>query len=134
MKKIALIGGGFIGNFYAVSILGQRRKDKIHVVCSVPEESAREFAEKWNIPKYTSSMKEAIEDPEIDIVVVGLPNYLHKEAILLACKAKKHILCTKPLALNAADAKEILEAVEKAGVFNGYLEDLVYTPKDFENY
>lgn len=129
MKKIALLGTGFIGNFYAVSLLGQRRKDKIHVVCSVSEESAKEFAVKWNIPKYTSGMKEAIEDPEIDVVVVGLPNYLHKEAILLACKAKKHILCTKPLALNAADAKEILDAVEKAGVFNGYLEDLVYTPK-----
>ena len=129
MKKIALLGTGFIGNFYAVSLLGQRRKDKIHVVCSTPEESAREFAGKWNIPKYTSSMKEAIEDPEIDIVVVGLPNYLHKEAILMACKAKKHILCTKPLALNAVDAKEILDAVEEAGVFNGYLEDLVYTPK-----
>ena len=102
---------------------------KYMLYVQIPEESAREFAGKWNIPKYTSSMKDAIEDPEIDIVVVGLPNYLHKEAILMACKAKKHILCTKPLALNGTDAKEILDAVEKAGVFNGYLEDLVYTPK-----
>ena len=129
MKKIALLGTGFIGNFYAVSLLGQRRQDKIHVVCSDTEESAREFAGKWNIPRYTSSMKEAIEDPEVDIVVIGLPNYLHKEAILMACKAKKHVLCTKPLALNGTDAKEIVDAVEKAGLFNGYLEDLVYTPK-----
>ncbi|MBK8881497.1 MAG: Gfo/Idh/MocA family oxidoreductase [Bacteroidales bacterium] len=129
MNKIALLGTGLIGTFYTMSLLGQRRKDKIHVVCSVPEDSAREFAQKWNIPKYTSSMKEAIEDPEIDIVVVGLPNFLHKEAILMACKAKKSILCTKPLALNASEAKEILDAVEDAGLFNGYLEDLVYTPK-----
>jgi predicted dehydrogenase len=129
MKKIALLGAGLIGNFYAMSLLSRRRKDQIHVVCSVPEESAREFALKWNIPKYTSSLKEAIEDPEIGIVVVGLPNYLHKEAILMACEAKKHILCTKPLALNATEAKEILDSVEKAGLFNGYLEDLVYTPK-----
>jgi predicted dehydrogenase len=129
MKKIALLGTGLIGSFYAMSLHTQRRKDKIHVVCSVPEESAREFARKWNIPGYTSSMKEAIEDPDVDIVVVGLPNYLHREAILMACKSKKHILCTKPLALNAAEAKEILDAVEKEGLFNGYLEDLVYTPK-----
>ena len=53
------------------------------------EESAKDFAQKWNIPKYTTSMKEAIEDPETDIVIVALPNYLHKEAILMACKAKK---------------------------------------------
>jgi predicted dehydrogenase len=61
--------------------------------------------------------------------VVALPNYLHKEAILMACKAKKGILCTKPLATNGAEAAEILAAVEEAGVFHGYLEDLVYTPK-----
>jgi predicted dehydrogenase len=129
MKRISLLGTGLIGTFYTMSLLGQRRRDLIHNVCSIPEESAKEFAKKWQIPKYTASMKEAIEDPETDIVIVALPNYLHKEAILMACQAKKHILCTKPLALNAAEAKEVLEAVEKAGVFHGYLEDLVYTPK-----
>ncbi|MDO9339310.1 MAG: Gfo/Idh/MocA family oxidoreductase [Bacteroidales bacterium] len=129
MKKFSLLGTGLIGTFYTMSLHGQRRKDVIHNVCSIPEESAKEFAHKWNIPKYTTSMKEAIEDPETDIVIVALPNYLHKEAILMACRAKKHVLCTKPLAMNASEAKEILDAVEKAGVFHGYLEDLVYTPK-----
>jgi predicted dehydrogenase len=129
MKKFSLLGTGLIGTFYTMSLHGQRRKDVIHNVCSIPAELAKEFAHKWNIPKYTTSMKEAIEDPETDIVIVALPNYLHKEAILMACRAKKHVLCTKPLAMNAAEAKEILDAVEKAGVFHGYLEDLVYTPK-----
>ena len=129
MKKFSLLGTGLIGTFYTMSLHGQRRNDLIHNVCSTPEESAKAFAQKWNIPKYTSSMKEAIEDPDTDIVIVALPNYLHKEAILMACKAKKHVLCTKPLALNAPEAREVLDAVEKAGVFHGYLEDLVYTPK-----
>ncbi|MEI8224464.1 MAG: Gfo/Idh/MocA family oxidoreductase [Bacteroidota bacterium] len=129
MKKISLLGTGLIGSFYTMSLHGQRRRDVIHNVCSIPAESAKEFAHKWNIPKYTTSMKEAIEDPETDIVIVALPNCLHKEAILMACRAKKHVLCTKPLAMNAAEAKEVLDAVEKAGVFHGYLEDLVYTPK-----
>ena len=129
MKKIALIGAGFISNFYAMSLLGHRRKDQINVVCSDTKESARDFAVRWNIPGYTASMKEAVEDHEAEVVVIGLPNYLHKEAILLACAAGKHVLCTKPLAMNAYEAKEILEAVEKAGIFHGYLEDLVYTPK-----
>jgi len=129
MKKISLLGTGLIGTFYTMSLLAQRRKDVIHNVCSIPLESAMEFAKKWNIAKYTTSIKEAIEDPETDIVIVALPNYLHKEAIMMACKAKKHVLCTKPLAMNASEAKEILDAVEKAGVFHGYLEDLVYTPK-----
>ena len=129
MKKISLLGTGLIGTFYTMSLHGQRRKDLIHNVCSIPLESAKEFAKKWNIPKYTDNIKETIEDPETEIVIVALPNYLHKEAILMACKAKKHVLCTKPLALNGTEAKEILDAVEKAGIFHGYLEDLVYTPK-----
>ncbi|HUX94459.1 MAG TPA: Gfo/Idh/MocA family oxidoreductase [Bacteroidales bacterium] len=129
MKKITLLGTGLIGTFYTMSLHAQRRKDVIHTVCSIPESAAREFAHKYNIPKYTTSMKEAIMDSETDVVIVALPNYLHKEAIMMACEAKKHILCTKPLALNAAEAKEILDAVETAGVFHGYLEDLVYTPK-----
>ena len=129
MKKISLLGTGLIGTFYTMSLHAHRRKDIINTVCSVPEQAAREFAEKYSIPKYTSSIKEAVEDPETDLVIVALPNYLHREAILMACRAGKNVLCTKPLAMNAAEAREILEAVEKAGVFHGYLEDLVYTPK-----
>ena len=129
MKKISLLGTGLIGTFYTMSLHAHRRKDIINTVCSVPEQAAREFAEKYSIPKYTSSIKEAVEDTETDLVIVALPNYLHREAILMACRAGKNVLCTKPLAMNAAEAREILEAVEKAGVFHGYLEDLVYTPK-----
>jgi len=129
MKKISLLGTGLIGTFYTMALHSHRRKDVIHTVCSLPESAAKDFAEKYGIPKYTGSMTEAIEDKDTEIVIVALPNYLHKEAILTACRAKKHVLCTKPLAMNAAEAKEILDAVEKAGVFHGYLEDLVYTPK-----
>jgi predicted dehydrogenase len=74
-------------------------------------------------------MKEAIEDPDTDVVVVGLPNNLHEEAVMLAAEAGKAVLCTKPLGRSAAEAKRMLDAVEAAGVFAGYLEDLVYTPK-----
>jgi predicted dehydrogenase len=74
-------------------------------------------------------MHKAVNNPEVDIVVVALPNNLHMEAVLMAVEAKKAVLCTKPLGRNASEAKIMLEAVEKAGLFNGYMEDLVYTPK-----
>jgi predicted dehydrogenase len=48
---------------------------------------------------------------------------------MLCCKHKKAVMTTKPLGRNAAEAKRMLLAVEEAGIFNGYLEDLVYTPK-----
>ena len=66
------------------------------------------------------------------MVVVGLPNFLHEEAVGLVAKAGKAVLCTKPLGRTAEEAKRMLETVEKAGVFAGYLEDLCYTPKSLK--
>jgi predicted dehydrogenase len=61
--------------------------------------------------------------------VVGLPNYVHREVVGKIAAAGKAVLCTKPLGRNAAEARQMLEEVEKVGVFAGYLEDLCYTPK-----
>ena len=62
-------------------------------------------------------------------MVVGLPNFLHEEAVALVAQAGKAVLCTKPLGRTAEEARRMLETVEQAGVFAGYLEDLCYTPK-----
>ena len=128
-RKIAMIGGGFIGDFYTSTLHGQRRADRVHVVYSRTEKSAKKIAERWNVPHWTNDMKKAITDPAIDTVVIGLPNYQHLESVKMAAEAGKAILITKPLAKNAQEAKEMLETVEKYGVFHGYLEDLCYTPK-----
>jgi len=129
MHKIAMLGAGLIGRFYTMSLQGYRGKDEVKVVCAVTEDEAAKFAAEFGIPKSTADMAKAIRDPEVDVVVIGLPNFLHKKAALLAAEAGKAVLCTKPLAINGAEALEMLEAVEKAGAFHGYLEDLVYTPK-----
>ncbi|MEZ4829288.1 MAG: Gfo/Idh/MocA family oxidoreductase [Bacteroidia bacterium] len=129
MHKITMLGSGLIGMFYTMSLHQQRGKDRVMHVYSRREDRAKQFAAQWGIPRWSTDMAEAINDPETDVVIIGLPNYLHKEAILMAAAAGKAILCTKPLAMSGAEALEILEAVEKAGVFHGYLEDLAYTPK-----
>ncbi|MEW5814862.1 MAG: Gfo/Idh/MocA family oxidoreductase [Spirochaetota bacterium] len=129
MHKITMLGAGLIGMFYTLSLHGGRSRDKVHVLYSRSEKRAKESSAAWNVPKWTTSIEEAVGDPETDVVVVGLPNYLHKEAVLAGARAGKAVLCTKPLARTAPEAKEILETVEKAGVFHGYLEDLVYNPK-----
>jgi len=129
MQRIAMLGSGFIGRFYAESLQGQRSKDKIVSIFSRREESAKKFAADYKCEHWTLSMEESIAHPDVDVVCISLPNNLHEEAVLLCCKHKKSVITTKPLGRNAAEAKRMLEAVEKAGIFNGYLEDLVYTPK-----
>ncbi len=129
MRKIALLGAGFIGAFYVMSLHGQRRRDKVVSIYSRSQARGQTFADRWGIATVHTDMQRCIEDPAIDTVVIALPNHLHREAVLAAAAAGKAMLCTKPLGINAEDARIMLEAVEKAGVFHGYMEDLVYTPK-----
>jgi predicted dehydrogenase len=124
-----MLGTGLIGEFYTMTLHGQRSRDRVEVVYSRSDERGKAFAERWDIATHLTSMPEAIEHPDTDVVVVGLPNFLHEEAISLAADAGKAVLCTKPLARNGEEAKRILDVVERAGVFAGYLEDLCYTPK-----
>jgi predicted dehydrogenase len=127
--RIAMLGSGFIGRFYAESLQGQRSRDKIISIYSRREISAKKFASDYGCSHWTLDMEESIAHPEVDVVCISLPNNLHEAAVLLCCKHKKAVITTKPLGRNAVEAKRMLEAVEKAGIFNGYLEDLVYTPK-----
>ncbi len=127
--NIAMLGSGFIGRFYTDSLHGYRSKDRVVTIYSRREESAKKFASDYNVPFCTTNMEAAIARPEVEVVCISLPNNLHEEAVMLCCKHNKAVIATKPLGRNAGEAKRMLEAVEKAGVFNGYLEDLVYTPK-----
>jgi predicted dehydrogenase len=134
MQRIAMLGSGFIGRFYSDSLQGLRSKDKIVTVYSRREESAKKFAADYQVPFWTTNMEEAITRPEVDVVCVSLPNNLHEQAVMLCCKHKKAVIVTKPLGRNAAEAKRMLDAAEKAAIFNGYLEDLVYAPKFLKAY
>jgi len=134
MQRIAMLGSGFIGRFYSDSLQGQRSKDKIVSIYSRREESAKKFAADYGVLHWTTKMEEAIARPEVDVVCVSLPNNLHEDAVMLCCKHKKAVIVTKPLGRNAVEAKRMLEAAEKAGIFNGYLEDLVYAPKFLKAY
>jgi predicted dehydrogenase len=127
--SITMLGTGLIGDFYTMTLHGQRGRDRVRVVYSRTEERGAAFSQRWGIPEHTTDLAAAVNHAETDVVVVGLPNYLHEEAVAAAASAGKAVLCTKPLGRNADEARRILETVEKAGVFGGYLEDLCYTPK-----
>ena len=131
MQNVAMLGTGLIGMFYTQSLNGQRNRDRVTIVQSRSEERARQSAEEWGVPAWTTDIDEALRHPGVTTVVIGLPNFMHLEAVQKAVAAPniKAILCTKPLARNGAEAAEILKVVEDAGVFHGYLEDLVYAPK-----
>jgi len=124
MRKVTMLGSGLIGMFYTLTLHERRSRDKVEVVYSRTEEHAKDFADRYGVPKWTTDMEEAIHHPDTDVVVIGLPNHLHLEAVQMAAEAGKAVLCTKPLGRTAAEAKQMLKIVEEAGIFNGYLESI----------
>lgn len=128
-KHIAMLGAGFIGRFYADSLQGYRSRDKIVSVYSRRSQTAERFARDYEVPFRTDDLRQAIDRPEVDIVCIALPNHLHEEAVQECVRARKAVMATKPLGRNAAESLRMLQSVEEAGLFNGYLEDLCYSPK-----
>jgi predicted dehydrogenase len=127
--SVTMLGTGLIGLFYTRTLHRQRSRDRVHVVYSRSEDRARAFAEAEGVAEWTTDLEEAVAHPATDTVIVGLPNHLHEETIEVCARHGKAVLCTKPLARTGAEAKRVLDTVERAGVFGGYLEDLAYTPK-----
>lgn len=132
MQKVAMLGSGFIGRFYAKSIHNQRSRDKVIAIYARREESARKFAEEYGCAFWSTDMEEVIAHPEVTMVCIALPNNLHEGAVHLCAKHHKSVICTKPLGRNSEEAYRMLKAVEETGIFAGYLEDLCYTPKNLK--
>lgn len=118
-----MIGAGFMGKAHSLSYAGMPmffwpapgipyRK----TVVDVTEELAKEAAQRFGYENYTANWRDVIEDPSIDIVDIVTPNDSHAEIAIAAAKAGKHIICEKPLARNAEEAKKMWDAVREAGV------------------
>ena len=125
--RIAVLGSGFVSEFYMhglVEVPGQE------VVANYSQsiERARAFAQKWSIPNATDNIAAAVNRDDVDLVLIGLPNDIHLEATRVVTQAKKHVVCTKPLARSGDEAAEMLKLVAEAGVLHGYAETEVFSP------
>jgi len=89
---------------------------EVVAVASRSEDKAKEMADRLGIPKWHGSYEAMLADADIDAVYIPLPNHLHMEWTIKAAEAGKHVLCEKPIALNAEEAQRMVDACEKAGV------------------
>ena len=123
-----MLGSGFIAGFY---MAGLDRVPAAHVVASYARgETGRgaEFAERHGIGRTYTSIEALCADPEVQLVVVALPNTLHVQAITAAAANGKGVICTKPLGRNGDEAGAMVRLVRDAGVWAGYAENSVFAP------
>jgi predicted dehydrogenase len=78
-------------------------------------DTAQQLATKFGIARAHGSYQELVDDPEIDVIYNPLPNHLHVPWSIKAMRAGKHVLCEKPLAMNAAETKEMIAARDETG-------------------
>jgi len=125
--RIGLLGSGFVSNFYLLGLQDVAGWE-IPVVASPSIDHARRFAQKYHIAEATSDGDAVIARKDLDLILLGLPNHFHKDLAIRCARAGKHVVCTKPLARNRHEAREMLDAVQAAGVLHGYAETEVFSP------
>lgn len=122
--NVGMIGYGFMGRAHsnAYRQVGQFFPSSHRVVlkaaCARDAAKVKPFADQWGYESIETDWRKLIERKDIDVVDICTPNNLHKEIALAAAANKKMILCEKPLAMNGVEGKEMVDAVEKAGVAN----------------
>jgi predicted dehydrogenase len=122
--NVAIIGCGFMGRTHANAycrvgnFFELEYKPVLKAICDRNEEKAKEFATQWGFESIETDFKKLLARDDIDVVDICTPNNLHAEMAIAAAKAGKMIICEKPLAMNAAQGKTMVDAIEKAGVAN----------------
>ena len=130
MKKVGvgLVGSQFVSTIHAESL--KRVADaEVVAVASKTEEHVKTFAKHHSIPYYFTDYKKMLEMDEIDMIVLGVPNYLHAQVTVDAAKAGKHVVCEKPLCMNLKEADLMIETCKKEKVKLMYAEELCFAPK-----
>lgn len=117
MNKIRF---GVVGtNFITDWVIAGAREDarfELAAVCSRTKERAEEFAAKHNIPHIFTSLEEMAASDKVDAIYIASPNYAHAEQSILCMNNGKHVLCEKPMAANAHEARRMVECSRKNGV------------------
>lgn len=117
--KVAIMGLGSYGNRVAEAML-QSKKAKLTGVISGTPSKIKDWQAKYGIPEKNcynyENFDQVKNNPDIDAIYVITPNALHKDQVIRVAKAGKHAICEKPMAINAKEGQQMVDACKKAGV------------------
>jgi predicted dehydrogenase len=123
MKKVVwgVLSTAKIGVQKVIPAMQKSAACDIRAIASRSAETARATASRLGIPRAYGSYEELLADPEIEAVYNPLPNHLHVPLTLKAAAAGKHVLCEKPIALNADEARRLQEAAGKVLIMEAFM-------------
>jgi len=122
--NIAIIGTKFMGKTHsnawssAPKFFNLELRPVMKVVCDLNPKDTTDFANNWGWQEVETDWRKVVERPDIDVIDICTPSFLHQEIAIAAAQNGKHIFCEKPLALTYKGAREMYEAAEKAGILH----------------
>ena len=122
--NVGMVGYKFMGRAHsnawlkADKFFDLKARPVMKMICGRDKAGVADAAHRWGWDQFTTDWRHVVNDPTIDIVDITTPNDTHAEIAIAAAKAGKAILCEKPLALDVAEAREMVAVVKRAGVTN----------------
>ena len=114
--RIAIIGAGAVSDYHHVPGIRLDPRAELVAACDTSSELLEQRRKDWSIEKTMTDYREVCEDPDVDAVVIATPNFTHVPIAIAAANNGKHVMCEKPLGLNADEVKRMYQAAEDAQV------------------
>ena len=114
--RIAIIGAGLVSDYHHVPGIRLDPRAELVAVCDADEALLERRRSDWGVDRVTTSFEDLLADPDVDAIIIATPNFLHREQAVAAAKSGKHILCEKPLGLDAGEVRCMYESARDAGV------------------
>lgn len=114
--RIAVIGAGAVTDYHHVPGIRLDPRAELVAVCDADPRLLERRKSEWNVTKVTTDPEAICADPEVDAVIIATPNFTHRAISLAAARAGKHVMCEKPLGLNAGEVREMYHAARDASV------------------
>lgn len=127
--KVGIIGSQFEAEIHAASFQIMPEEAEVVAIASPTEGHAEALAKRFGIPRVFRDYRQMLREPDIEMVTIAAPNYLHAEMTLACAQAGKHVVCEKPLAMNLEEAEAMIAGCRRGGVLLMYAEELFFTPK-----
>lgn len=122
----AVVGTGFIGVVHVEAL--RRLGVQVHGVVGSTRERAAARSHELSLPPAYESFEAMLEDPRVDVVHVTSPNHLHHRHASAALRAGKHVVCEKPLAMDASESADLLRLAEESGLVHAVNFNLRFYP------
>lgn len=127
--KVGIIGSRFEAEIHAASFQIMPEEAEVVAIASPTPGNAAKLASHYGIPRVFTDYREMLKEPDIEMITIAAPNYLHCQMTVDIANSGKHVVCEKPFSMTLEEADLMIETCQKQGVLLMYAEELFFAPK-----